>query len=139
VFVLLLVLGAIPVVAAAWLEGARWYAQRAADAAALAGAEQQVVIREVDARGIVYCETVAVDPVAAPQAAESYWRRDTASFPGFATLAWQAVPQGRTLTLQATVSVPPGGLEPLLGGASVSWSLLAEAEAVRVTDLPACA
>jgi hypothetical protein len=67
--VLAFALAALPFLSAAYLVGTRWYVQRAADAAALAGAGQQVVRTLTDARGIVYCETVAVDPVAGPQAA----------------------------------------------------------------------
>jgi hypothetical protein len=137
ILLLLFVLVAMPFMSAAALEGTRWYTQRAADAAALAGASQQVVAQQTDARGIVYCETVAVDPLAGPQAASVYWSADTGQASGLATTRFVAAPNGDTLTVQASVRVPGGGMI-LVGQPSVSWTVLAEARARNSSGLPDC-
>jgi hypothetical protein len=137
ILLLLFVLAALPFLSAGYLEGTRWYVQRAADAAALAGAGRQVIQTQTDARGIVYCETVAVDPVAGPQAAATYWASNTVSQPSLVTQSFSAVPSGGTITVQATVQAPGGALI-LVGQPDVNWSVLAEAQAQNTSGLPNC-
>lgn len=134
---LMLIALALPLLSAGWLLGTRTAVQRAADAAALAGAGQAVLQRQVDARGTTYCESLAVDPVAGPTAAADYWTENTSAIPGLATTDFVALPHGPDLTVQATVSAPPGGLL-LLGQTSVTWTVTAEAEVQRPAAVPSC-
>lgn len=135
--VLAFVLAALPLISAGYLEGTRWYTQRAVDAAALAGGGQQVIETQTDARGISYCETVAVDPVAGPHAASSFWATDTASQPSLVTERFSAWPDGDTITVRAGVSAPGGGMV-LVGQPTVAWQVMAEARAEDDSGLPPC-
>ena len=67
---------------------ARGGAQDAADAAALAGASQVVVTKQVDALGHVYGYTAQINPQTAPGAAASAWDANAGSFLGGTTTAF---------------------------------------------------
>ncbi len=132
---LLLCLLAVPVLSAAWLIGTRTAVQRAADAAALAGAGLAVVAQQVDARGDVYCATAAVDPVQGPAVAAQYWARNVTGIPTLQTLAFVARPQGATLTVQGTVSAAA----PLRSPSSRTvWTVTAVAELRQPAGVAAC-
>ncbi len=135
--VIVLLLAALPVLSAGWLLGTRSAVQRAADAAALAGAGRALIAKQVDARGNTYCESLAVDPVNAPSAAAAYWAENTAAIPSLQTTDFLALPAGPTLTVQATVSAPGGGLE-LFGQGTVTWTVTAEAELQQPPGVAAC-
>jgi hypothetical protein len=135
VLLLVLTLLAVPLLTAGWLLGARSLAQRAADAAALAGAGQAVLARQVDARGDTYCESIAVDPVAGPALAARYWARNLGAIPGLGTETFSVLPQGPTLTVQAQV----GAAVPLWAGKpTVTWTVTAVAKVVQPAGVPAC-
>ncbi len=127
----------LPMITANQTYGSVALVQRAADAAAIAGAGQAILEKQTDARGQVYCETVAVNPSTAPTVAAQFWQNNLASMPSIQTVAFSAVPNGATLTVTATVSMPGGGFT-LVGQNSLSWSLLAEAEVVQPSGVPAC-
>lgn len=138
---LLLFLGflflAAPMLQMAIVSGTRVLVQQAADAAALAGAQQAVVREEVDARGAVYCESLAVDPVAAPGKAAETWQANVASQPSLQALTWVPAPDGMKFGLQSTVSLPPGGLI-LMGFRDVEFPVAAQAEQVQPEGVAAC-
>jgi hypothetical protein len=135
VMLLVLLLLAVPVLSAGWLLGTRSAAQRAADAAALAGAGQAVLAREVDARGAVYCARIAVNPVGGPAAAARYWTRNTAALASIRTRAFVAVPDGALLTVQATVAAA----NPLWAGQpATTWTVTAVARVQQPPGIPAC-
>ena len=132
ILVVVLALLTVPVLSAGWLMGTRSASQRAADAAALAGAGQAVVARQVDARGDAYCASIAVDPVRGPAAAARYWALNAA---GMQTRSFSAVPQGATLTVRASVAARA----PLWTGERVvTWDVVAIAKVVQPAGAPAC-
>jgi hypothetical protein len=128
---------ALPLLTWIGLDGTRVLVQRAADAAALAGAGQAILTRQTDARGQVYCQTLAVDPVAGPVAAARYWQADTAALPSLVTAAFAATASGNRLTVAATVQVPSGGFV-FWGFSTLSWTVQATAEAVYPSGVPTC-
>lgn len=135
VMLLVLLLLAVPVLSAGWLLGTRSAAQRAADAAALAGAGQALLAREVDARGTVYCARVAVNPVSGPAVAAQYWARNTAALATMRTRAFVAVPDGAVLTVQATVIAA----DPLWAAqAAATWTVTAVARVQQPPGIPPC-
>lgn len=84
--------------------------QKAADAAAIAGAQHAVLVEKRDARGIVYCRRVAVDPVAGPSAAKNFWDRNITGIPGVKANSFLAVATGDTLVITASVDIAPQGI-----------------------------
>jgi hypothetical protein len=128
---------ALPLLSWVGVDGTRVMVQRAADAAALAGASQSVLTEQTDARGAVYCETVTVDPREAPAVAARYWRANTSALRSLRTSSFAAVPSGNRLTVRATVSIPPGAFV-LWGFSELTWSVEATAEAVQPATVPAC-
>ena len=133
-----LILLALPIIATGYAEGTLWLTQQAADAAALAGAQHTVTEQQTDAAGTVFCQSVAVDPLAGPAAAQHYWNANLAAMPSLVTTSFLAVPDGSTLSIQASVSVPGGGLA-LVGVPTLTWQVRAEAQAVApASGLPAC-
>ena len=76
--------------------------QSAADAAALACASRATITQYVDARGVVYRETVAVNPTAGPVAAASAWGNNLAYWP-LQTVSFAALPAGAHCTVQVQV------------------------------------
>lgn len=138
---LLLFLGvlflAAPLLQMAIISGTRVLVQQAADAAVLTGAQQAVIREEVDARGAVYCESLAVDPVAAPAKAAEAWQANVASQPSLRALSWVPAPDGMRFSVQSTVSLPPGGLI-LMGFRDVEFPVAAEAEQVQPEGVQPC-
>ena len=104
-------------------------AASAADAAALACAEQGTISRYGDARGQVYRETVAVDPVAGPQAGAAAWMSNLRSLP-LQTVSFVAIPSGAACTVSATVQATVPILDLLgRGRQTYRWTTHAEAKA----------
>jgi hypothetical protein len=128
---------ALPVLSAGWLLGTRSAVQRAADAAALAGAGQAIVAAQSDARGNLYCEDLAVDPVQGPATAARYWTRNARLLLSLQTESFVALPAGRTLQVLAIVRAPGGGLV-FAGASRVTWTVTAEAEIVQPSGVPTC-
>ncbi len=126
-----------PLITWMMLDASRTVTQRAADAAALAGAGQAVLSQQTDARGEVYCGTVAVDPTAGPVAAAQFWAKNTAALPSLQTAAFAAVPTGNALTVTATVTVPSGGFV-FWGFRALTWSVTATATALYPPGTPPC-
>ncbi len=119
---------ALPVLSFGMVSGWVLVSQRAADAAALAGAQHVTVSKQVDARGAVYCVQVAVDPAAAAPAAKTYWTKDTASVP-VTTASFAATAKGATLTVDVAVTAPPLAFA-LFGKQDLAWSAASSATAV---------
>ena len=133
-----LILLALPIIATGYAEGTLWLTQQAADAAALAGAQHTVTEQQTDAAGTVFCQSVAVDPIAGPAAALRYWDANLAAMPSLQTVSFLAVPDGNTLSVQAKVNLPGGGLA-LVGDQTLTWQVAAEAQtAAPASGLPAC-
>lgn len=126
-----------PMVTWMMLEGTRTLTQRAADAAALAGASQAVLSQQTDARGIVYCDTVAVDASAGPVAAAQYWQKNTAALRSLQTTAFTAVPGANSLTVTASVAVPSGGFL-FWGFTTLNWSVTSTATALYPPGTSPC-
>ena len=96
----------------AWASAARAVVRSATDAAALGCASQATVTSQVDARGEVYSQTVAVDPTAGPLAAATWWRRSMvqAGFPGLYLAHWGVSLSGAVCVVQVAANVsPPAG------------------------------
>ena len=118
-----------PMVTWMMLDGTRTLTQRAADAAALAGASQAILSQQTDARGAVYCDTVAVDASAGPVAAAQYWQKNTAALPSLQTTAFTAVSNANSLSVTASVTAPSGGFV-FWGFTTLNWSVTATATAL---------
>ncbi len=102
--------------------------QSAVDAAALACAGQIATVRQVDARGTVYLETVTVRPSAGLDAATVAWTANMIALP-VGLLAFSASAQGATCTVAVTVrSLIPSLL--ILKRFAVVWSASAEARSI---------
>lgn len=65
------------------------------------------------------------------------WTHNTSAIPAPATTDVVALPDGPDLTVQATVSAPPGGLL-LIGQTRVVWTVTAEARLQVPAAVPAC-
>ena len=126
--ILTFLLFALPVLSFGMVSGWVLVSQRAADAAVLAGAQQVTISKQVDARGAVYCEQVAVDPATAAPAAKTYWTDDTASVP-LTTASFTATAKGATLTVEVAVTAPPLAFA-LFGKPDLAWSVASSATAV---------
>ena len=100
-------------------------AQAAADAAALAGAQNETTTEQVDALGHVYSASVTIDTAAADAAAQSQWDADAGLLLG-----------GGTTLFRVTVdNSPPVGAPPTLdvvAEVSIHVGLLALAGLGRV-------
>ena len=71
-------------------------------------------------------------------AATQYWKANTAAIPSLQTKSFLAVPDGSTLSVQASVSVPGGGLA-LVGVPTLTWQVNAEAQAQpQASGVPTC-
>jgi len=95
-----------------WTATARAVVRSGADGAALACASQATLTKQVDARGEVYSETVAVRPNAGPQAAASWWRQAMlqAGFPNLHIHSWLVSVSGAVCVVEVTAYVtPPAG------------------------------
>ena len=95
-----------------WTAAARAVMRAGADGSALACASQATLTKQVDARGEVYSETVAVRPNAGPQAAASWWQQAMlqAGFPNLYVHSWQVSVSGAVCVVQVTAYVtPPAG------------------------------
>lgn len=104
-------------------------AASAADAAALACAEQGTILRDQDARGDVYQESVAVDAVAGPQAGAVTWINNLGHLP-LQTVSFAAVPSGADCTVTAVVQATLPILALLgHGRRTYRWTARAEAKA----------
>ena len=126
--ILTFLLFALPVISFGMVSGWVLVSQRAADAAALAGAQHVTISKQVDARGAVYCEQVAVDPGPAATAAKAYWSQNTASVP-LTAAPFAATAKGATLTVDAAVTAPPLAFA-LFGKQDLAWSVASSATAV---------
>lgn len=97
-----------------WTATARAVVRAGADGAALACASQATLTKQVDARGEVYSETVAVRPNAGPRAAVSWWQQAMlqAGFPNLYVHSWQVDVSGAVCVVQVTayVTSPAGAL-----------------------------
>ncbi len=103
---------------------ARSGAQVAADAAALAGAQQDVVTKQVDALGNIYGYTVQINTQTAPGAAEAAWTANAGMFLGGKTTAFHTSidnnpppGQGASISVSGSVTFPDSllsliGLQP---------------------------
>jgi len=104
-------------------------AQSAADAAALACATEGTITTSVDARGVIYGRTVAVDPDAGPRAGAVTWGRNLAYWP-LATVSFAATPTGADCTVRAVVRSQLPLLSLLRAGQrGLRWGVSAEAKA----------
>jgi len=118
-------------------DGTRTLTQRAADAAALAGASQAILSEQTDARGVVYCDTVAIDPSAAPAAAARFWQQNTSALPSLQTTSFRVVAAGNALTVTASVAAPSGGFL-FWGFGTLQWSVAATATALYPQGATPC-
>lgn len=110
VFVAAVLVAFAMVVGTAHRYDVRGEVQKAADAAALAGAQHAVVTEKRDARGIVYCASVAVDPDAGPAAAKAVWSANIRSIPGYRADRVAVLVDGDVLTVVGEVDVAPQGI-----------------------------
>jgi hypothetical protein len=135
--ILCLILFAMPLLTSDLATGTVILTQRAADAAAIAGASEAILSTQSDARGTTYCTTVAVDPTAAPAAAAHAWQTYLSSDPSLTTTAFSALPNGPSLTVTVSVSMPPGGFV-LFGKPALAWTVSATAQALQPAGTTAC-
>ena len=118
--------GALAILGIATVVAMRAAAQSAADAAALACAADATLVRQVDARGVVYGVTAEVS-AGGPSAARAAWAANAKAWP-LRVVSFHAVPSADTCAVSVRLAARIGALEPA-GGGSVTWTTSAVARA----------